>query len=303
VSESHSAGAAAESTRIKLHVLFTMDVECPGEGSNDAGFTDWTVGANAVRGYARVLAAEGWPATFFIVPEAALHYRDLLKDVQAQGAELALHVHPQDLGYSEYLGAYGFEEQSEILRKAMAIWQDALDLRPYSFRPGNFSANDSTFPVLEHLGFRQGSVSAPERRMPSLRAVWTTAPKDPHFVNRANRLLPGDSSFLEVPVTVDWASMIWGGITPLDLRVEAVDARSHSFTMDKNLRRMLDQKISPMALVPMTHNYFDYSSPAEFRAMTLCGMIEHLKRLADRYALEIAGMTLSQFRRTCFDKE
>jgi peptidoglycan/xylan/chitin deacetylase (PgdA/CDA1 family) len=285
----------------RLHVLFTMDVECPGEGSRDAGFTDWEVGASAVRGYARALAAEGWPVTLFVVPEAARHYRDLLKEMEARGAELALHVHPQDLGYPEYFGAFAFEQQTEILQHAIVAWQDALDDRPWSFRPGNFSANDSTFPVLERLGFRQGSVSAPERRMPSLRAVWTSAPKDPHFAHRANRLLPGDCDFLEVPVTVDWESMIWGGITPLDLRIEAVDARSHSFTIDKNLRRMQNEKISPISLVPMTHNYFDYSSPSEFRAITLRGVIDHIKRLADRYALEIAGMTLGGFRKACFD--
>jgi len=286
-----------------LYVLFTMDVECPGEGSKDAGFNDWALGGNAVRGYARTLAAEGWPVTFFVVPEAARHYRDLLKEVEAQGAELALHVHPQDLGYSEYLGAYGLEEQAEILSSAMATWREALDARPYSFRPGNFSANDSTFPALESLGFRQGCVSAPERRMPSLRSVWTTALKDPHFANRANRLLPGDSGFLEVPLTVDWESMIWGGITPLDLRVEAVDARSHSFTIDKNLRRMQNEKVSPMALVPVTHNYFDYSSAIDFRAITLCGIIEHIKRLADHYDLEVIGTTMCGFRKSCFDQE
>jgi peptidoglycan/xylan/chitin deacetylase (PgdA/CDA1 family) len=286
-----------------LNVLFTMDVECPGEGSKEAGFNDWALGGNSVRGYARTLAAEGWPVTFFVVPEAADHYRDLLKELESEGAELALHVHPQDLGYPEYLGAYGREEQIEILSGAMATWGDALGARPYSFRPGNFSANDSTFPVLEQLGFRQGCVSAPERRMTSLRSVWTTAPKDPHFASRANRLLPGDSGFLEVPLTVDWESMIWGGITPLDLRVEAVDARSHSFTIEKNLRRMQDEKVSPMTLVPVTHNYFDYSSAIEFRAITLRGIIDQIKRLADRYELEVAGMTMDGFRKSYFDQD
>jgi hypothetical protein len=82
--------------------------------------------------------------------------------------------------------------------------------------------------------------------------------------------------------------------------VEAVDARSHGFTIEKNLRRMRDEKSSARALVPITHNYYDYSSEIEFRAITLRGMIEQIRRLAERYALEVVGTTLADFRKTGF---
>ena len=132
--------------------------------------------------------------------------------------------------------------------------------------------------------------------MPGLRAVWTGAPKDAHFAHRANRLLIGDSDFLEVPITVDWESMIWGGQTPLDLRVGAVDARSHSFTVEKNVRRMLADQTSIKTICAFTHNYFDYSNIAEFRRETLDGMIGSIRASAARYGLPVRGVTLKQLR-------
>jgi peptidoglycan/xylan/chitin deacetylase (PgdA/CDA1 family) len=273
-----------------------MDVEVPGEGAKDAGFTDLAIGESAVRGFLRILENEGWPATLFVVPQAAQSYRPVLIEYEAKGFEMGLHLHAEDLGHGDRLGSFSYEDQIKIIETAMDQWSQVMGHRPFSFRPGNFSANDTTFPALAALGFRQGSVSAPERKMISLRAVWTGAPKDPHFAHKANRLLAGDLSFLEVPVTVDWETMIWGGITPLDLRIEAVDARSHMYTIEKNLKRMIEGKVFPRTLVPMTHNFFDYSDDAEFRTITLRGMIAAIKSLADKYDLQIHALTLGQFR-------
>lgn len=279
-----------------LYVLFTMDAECPGEGSKSAAFTGWEVGERAIRGYAETVCGEGWPVTFFVVPQAARRYAKLLLEVEKHGCELGLHIHPQDSGYGGPLGFFSAEEQVDIIGKAAETWAESLGHRPYSFRPGNFSANDYTFPVLESLGFLQGSVSCPERNMISLGSVWPSAPKDPHFAHRANRLLPGEAGFLEIPVTVDWESMIWGGKHPQDLRIESVDARAHGFTIDKNLRRMVTENVSPKTLVPITHNYFDYSSNIEFRAITLKGVIERIRHFAREYGLHVRGATLTQLR-------
>jgi peptidoglycan/xylan/chitin deacetylase (PgdA/CDA1 family) len=280
-----------------VYILFTMDVECPGHGSSEAGFNDWSIGEKAVRGFVDILGAEGWPATLFIVPEAARRYSKVLREVNGRGVELGLHVHPQDLGYEEQFGAFSFEKQLEILNLATDIWSNALGQRPYSFRPGNFSANDATFPALTAANFLQGSISSPERRMVSLRAVWTGAPKDPHWAHPANRLLPGNSRFLEVPVSIDWESMIWGGLAPLELRVESVDSRAHGFTIQKNFRRLRLEDVPVKTLVPITHNYFDYTSDAEFRTTTLKGVIEGIKRFAGEYHLQPRGVTLADFRR------
>jgi peptidoglycan/xylan/chitin deacetylase (PgdA/CDA1 family) len=279
-----------------LLVAFTMDVECPGEGSRDAGFTDWDLGERALRGYAERLALEGWPVTFFIVPPAAPRYASALESLRRAGCELGLHVHPQDIGYPEFLGAFTEEEQVALLEDATARWADVFGFRPYSFRPGNCSANDGSFAALVRAGFRQGSVSIPERRMPALRAVWTGAPKDVHFAHKANRLLVGELDFLEVPVTVDWESMIWGGQTPLDLRIEAVDARSHSFTIAKNVVRMRSAGTPVKSLCAFTHNYFDYSDGHEFRRITLDGVVGYVRSIAAKHGLTVRGVTLEQMR-------
>jgi peptidoglycan/xylan/chitin deacetylase (PgdA/CDA1 family) len=274
-----------------------MDVECPGAGTRDAGFRDWDLGENSVRGFVERLGREGWPTTLLVVPAAAARYRRVLRDLAGSGTELGLHIHPQDLGYEEHLGTYSGEEQIEILRAAMKQWEDAIAGRPCSFRPGNFSANDATFPALEALGFRQGSVSSPERKMTSLSAVWTGAPKDAHWAHRANRLLAGNSTFLEVPVTVDWETMIWGGQTALELRIETVDGRAHGYTVRKNIRRMLADQVTPMALVAITHNFFDYTSSTEFRSITLGEIIQGMKEAAEENGVELRGVTLEEFRK------
>lgn len=283
-----------------LYVLFTMDVEHPGGGSVEAGFTDWNVGECAVAGYAERLAREKWPVTFFIVPPAAQRYASILNQWRQEGCELGLHVHPQDIGYAEYMGAYTLGEQIGMLDDAANRWAQVFGCRPCSFRPGNCSANDATFPALEQSGFHQGSVSIPDRRMPSLRSVWTGACKDAHFAHPANRLLAGSSQFLEVPITVDWESMIWGGQTPLDMRIEAVDARSHSFTIEKNIRRMLSARTAVKTLCIFTHNYFEYGNPADFRRVTLDGVIGHVRTAAERHGLEIRPVTLEQVRQEAF---
>lgn len=97
-------------------------------------------------------------------------------------------------------------------------------------------------------------------------------------------------------MTVDWETMIWGGVTPLDLRIEAADSRSHGYTIEKNLRRMIDESVFPRTLVPMTHNFFDYSNELEFRTITLKGVISAIKSFAIKYQMQIRAMTLAQFR-------
>jgi len=273
-----------------LYTCFTMD--CEQVGANQGGPTTWELGERAIRGYCEALSSCSLGATLFVVPLAAERYRTTLLELSEDGIELGLHYHPQDHSYPDFFGAFSGKEQQKMLREGMERWAQALGLAPRVFRPGNFSANDATFPTLVRLGFLAGSVSCPLRNFIEARANWPGAPFDPHFVHRSNRLIPGDLPFLEVPLTVDWESVMWGGRTPLELRIEMVDARAHGYTIRKAVKRQLDAGRRPPVLVVSTHNIFDYGDPAEFRRQVLDGIVAEMQHAAELDNLTLRPITL-----------
>ena len=278
-----------------LDVMFTMDCEAVAELSKEGGPPDWDFAKKAIEGYCESLLNAGLPPTLFIVPYAAEKLAPFFLEIHQKGVELALHYHPQDHGREDYLGAYDYNEQNIMLAEAVDIWSNALGFKPKSFRGGNFSANDYTYPVLYDLGFRQGSLSAPGRSFTRVKSNWVSAPMLPYHTSRANRLIPGDMDFLEVPTTVDWESSMWGGLTKLELRIEMVDARAHGFTVRKNVDRQLKEGIKNPYLLALTHNIFDYSDLHEFRRMVLYDLISEIKNCADQRELTIRGFTLAGY--------
>ena len=282
----------------ELYACFTMDCEQIDSLADQRGPVTWELGERSIRGYCETLLEHGLGATLFIVPQAAKRYRTTFLELAGAGIELGLHYHPQDHGYPDFFGAFTSEEQDRMLREAMDQWSQALGLTPFVFRPGNFSANDATFPTLVRLGFLAGSVSLPQRNFVEARANWAGAPFDPHLAHRANRLLPGDLPFLEAPVTVDWESMVWGGRTPVDLRIELLDARNHGFTIRKALKRQLDAGQQPLLLVVYTHNVFDYGDPAEFRRQVLDGIVAEMQHAAELHELTLRPITLLGLRKS-----
>jgi hypothetical protein len=272
-----------------------MDCEQINDLANQGGPITWDLGERAIRGYCETLLAAGLKATLFVVPQGTTPYRRALLDLSAAGIEVGLHYHPQDHGYRDFFGAFDGEEQEQMLRPAIASWSQDLGRMPQVFRPGNFSANDATFPLLAQLGFLAGGVSCPLRNFTDARANWVGAVMDPHFTHRANRLLAGDLPFFEVPMTVDWESIMWGGRTALELRIEMVDARSHGYTIRKAVKRQLDAGMAPVIVV-LTHNIFDYGSTAEFRRTVLDGIIAEIRRAAEAQGLTVQPATLMELR-------
>jgi peptidoglycan/xylan/chitin deacetylase (PgdA/CDA1 family) len=309
-------------TSCPLYGCFTMD--CEQVGANQGGPASWELGEHAIRGYCETLLSHQLTATLFVVPQVATRYRPLLQQLAGQGIEVGLHFHPQDHGYPDFLGAFTGEEQAEMLRPAIEAWSQAMGRAPRVFRPGNFSANDATFPTLAGLGFLAGSVSCPLRNFVEARANWGGAPLDPHFTHAANRLLSGNLPFFEVPITVDPESIMWGGRTPLELRLEMVDGRAHGYTIRKSIARQqppcenracpelaeggLPQTGQRRAEVPgnctgvvvtvLTHNIFDYSDPREFRRQVLDEVVAEMRRAAEAGVLELLPATLLGLRQT-----
>ena len=81
-------------------------------------------------------------------PEVTAHHARLFLDLEADGACLGLHIHPwkfADGHYQAHFGGLSAEQQCAIVAEATAMWYANMGKRPRYFRPGTFSANDSTF--------------------------------------------------------------------------------------------------------------------------------------------------------------
>jgi hypothetical protein len=158
---------------------------------------------------------------------------------------------------------------------------------PLSFTPGYGSANDHTFPALEVVGLKQGLVSIPTRDLPQCACVWGSSPLGCHYPHRYNRCLTGDVDFVNVPLTLDPESRMWGGRHPQDLRVELVDAKNHYYTIEKSVKRQLAGDEPVKYLKAATHNIFDFLEKSNFRRETLLGIIAAVRNICAKNECEL----------------
>jgi len=276
-----------------FHICWTVDCE-----STQPGIEDPALGRNAISGVAEVLEAEGWRGTFFVIRTELEALADLLGETGEAGHELGIHTHPDACGYrSAYLGTYDEATQREIVEGTIDTFDEVLGVRPESCRPGFASANDATFPALAECGVRQTSASMPGRKMTKLAANWAGAPLFVHYANPYNRFLEGGLDLVEIPVSVDWETMIWGGLHPQDLRVEYTDAKNHGFVIEKVMRRQVAEDLPVKALVILTHNLFRYSDKGNFRRETMKGMIETIQACGRELDEEPVGSTIADVAR------
>lgn len=271
-------------------ILFTLQVDCE---ATQSSIKDAALGERAARGLGEVLAELAMKATFAVIPSDLRASLKVYRELEAQGHEIGLHLHPAELGYEEFLGVHGHDEQKRIIGGAADEFADLMGHRPSSFTPGYYSANDCTFQVLEELGFRHGTVSLPTRDLPECACVWGRAPFDAHYPHRYNRCLQGEVDFVEIPPTFDPDSRMWGGAHPQDLRVELVDAKNHWYTISKSIQR----QINAAALVPVkyvkatTHNVFAYDDRSNFRRKTLIGIVRALRDIAAQQGMDVLPAT------------
>jgi hypothetical protein len=280
-----------------IFITFTMDVERIAERSPTGGPVSWEQSERAIRGFADVLTTNDLVATLFITPETATVHPQLFFELEQRGFELGMHLHPQsfrDNSYREHLGGYGYEQQVEILSQAQNDWAEALGRRSASFRPGHFSANDATFRALYDCGFRQGSVSPPERQIPSLRSVWRGADPDAHHAHPSFRLIAGDLDFYECPMTVDADRRIYDGDSALEFRIEWGTAEELLSVVAKRVDDLVERDVAVKSLVSITHNMFEFEDPDDAYRHCLDGVSEGIRRVVEPSGLTLVPATLAE---------
>ena len=273
----------------EIFVCWTIDCEATQKLVQDPD-----LGERAVRGFTKLLSDAEFKVTCFVLPGDAEACAGCYKDLALQGYEVGLHVHPHEMGYDDYCGGFDEEEQRKIFTEAKERFTGALGSVPLSIRTGSCSANDSTFPLTEALGFTACSHSMPGRDMTNLRSNWVGSPLSVHRTNRANRLLEGDMNLVEVPVSTDPDTMMWSGHHAQDLRVELFDAKNQRYFIDKLLGREKERDRPVRAIVALTHNIFEYGNPDDFRYQTLRQMVADFSELADKHQVKLIPATIGE---------
>ncbi len=261
----------------KIYVCFTMDCESP--DSPFGGPENWYVAEMSINGFTENLLKYKQKVTFFVTPASVIQKPKLFFKI-SKIFEVGMHLHPFDPITKKrlYIGQFDKEEQRKILKENKENWSYAIGMEPKSFRPGNASANDHTFPVLVELGFSQGSCSIPYRKIPELFADWEGALLDPHHVSPFSRLEKGNLDFLEVPISVDPVRKKING-SPFELRIEHGDITYHSIILKNIIERFKREEIPVKSIVFLTHSSYDYTSPNSKTCRTLIDLILYLQDL------------------------
>ena len=287
-------------------MLLTMDCETAKSDvtpyatqMSGSGPRDYDESERSIRGFVETASSFGFPVTLLAHPEVAVGNKDLLLELEDKGACLGLHLHPyklKDQNYKYDLGAYAASEQREIFQRAIAVWESALGKRPRYFRAGYFSANDSTYRVLQELGFLGGSLSNPGRILPSHCSVWAGAEVYPHRAHFGFRLIEGNSDFINVPISGALGRPVAQGHAG-EQGFEWLyipHTYDHKEIVKDILKRFVDEAPRFGTLVTDTHNDQDYSDANHPASRNFERILRSIAHFCNEMDLEPVGITLDR---------
>jgi len=311
-----------------LRVLLTMDCErVPASEFYPSGPRSWDESERNIAAFAASVSRRGFVATYFAVPEAVEAHTGLFKQLQREGHEVGLHLHPHTFRYgvNEYLGNLPIDRQRALLGEARDSFAAALGTPPTSFRPGHFSARRDTFGVLSQLGFKRTSAVIPDRVRPGTGSDWRGWARRCQYVD----------DIFEAPLTVHEMSagaVAWyrarhlaalarhgcavdalrgaarlarrgsgGGSQTVDLRIEEGSRGLLNAIVDGAVPRQLAAGSMPM-IAALTHSYINFSARGDAGAgdhgMSRLAHLEGmLTRLTGRRDCTVQPTTLAALHR------
>ena len=296
----------------EIYVVVTMDCERPRSETHATatGPETYEESDAFIRAYAEIADRHGFPVSFFVHPEVALRQGALFQELERSGSCLGLHIHPWkflDGRYKAHFGGLSAARQRAILSEAIALWVNSFGRPPLYFRPGTFSANDSTFPVLADLGLRGGSASVPERgfrgdasepdgkNWAEMNAIWTDAVPDPHRAHAAFRQLEGDLNFVEMPVSVDFSGTVktGGRWFHWDLRPDWPEADYKSIAT--NIITQVRARNPAVPVINMgTHNDNDYTDPNDRVCVNFRTALQEIANACEAVGVRAVGTTMDR---------
>lgn len=286
-----------------INILVTMDCEPPVKpgARNASGPRSWDESDRFIRGYDAIAARHGFPVSYFLHPEVAQSHADLFRALERGGACIdGLHLHPwkfDETNFRAHFGGLDRDGQRAILTRAAKVYERHMERSPRYFRPGTFSANDNTFPLLVEMGFEGGSVSAPERVFPDLNAIWTGAPKDPHKAHAVFRQNIGDLPFVNIPLTSDFSTsgMLNGRTYFRDLRPDYDDTEEGFARIVSNIvGQVLERAPTVPVILIVTHNDNPYDDPTNRIARNFDFILGEISRCCRRHGITASGATVAK---------
>ena len=293
-----------------IDIVITMDCEPTLATTHPTatGPHDFAQSERAIMGYFTICQSYGLPVTFFVHPETILAQAPMFKRLQAAGCCIGLHMHPWKYamwryGGKRFLAHFGeltAEDQVALLSESAALWHQAMGERPLYFRPGTFSANDATFRVLAELGFRGGSISAPNRVFHDIRTIWTGTELDPHRGHRAIRQFPGDLEFGNMPLSADTSVLL----TEQGNRRRHADFRpdtdwpgqfgiSYRTIAENTLRQVMERAPAVPVLNAISHNHYEYSDAADTYTQRFKVMLDEMLGACQRAGVATKPATVA----------
>jgi polysaccharide deacetylase family protein (PEP-CTERM system associated) len=166
--------------------LFSIDLEDVRDHVRDGYTYSERVPENTKR-YLRFLETHGVRATFFVVGLVAERYPGLVKEIVAEGHEVACHTHTH-----LQLDKHTPESLEADLKRNLEVLYRCGAAEITGFRAPTFSMMESTrwaYPVIERLGFRYSSSVFPARNP---LYGWPEFGAEPRMIGRV----------LEMPITI-----------------------------------------------------------------------------------------------------
>ncbi len=160
----------------------------------------------------------GIKPVYFVSPEVVRNTQccEVLKGETQLGAEIGTHLHSEYIEpqkkHENFAGtlskefpcfAYSTEIESEKIKNLTDLIEKNLGIHPVSYRAARYGADLDTIKSLEKLGYKIDSSITPHINWSYQSGPdHSKAPQQPYFISTTDLYLPGNSTILEVPITI-----------------------------------------------------------------------------------------------------
>ncbi len=160
----------------------------------------------------------GVKPVYFVSPEVVENEQccRVLRDEMQSDAEIGTHLHSEYIGpqkkhetiagttsYEFPCNAYDNKVESAKIKNLTEMIENNLGTRPVSYRAARYGADIDTIKILEKLGYKiDSSVTPGISWVKQGGPDHSRAPKQPYLISQTDYYSAGDSSILEVPITI-----------------------------------------------------------------------------------------------------
>jgi hypothetical protein len=251
--------------------------------------------------------------TYLLSPEVFRHAESLeVFEKQGSGAELGTHLHGEyaepgafePLVTVEFQRDYPPETEAAKLRSLTEAFRGAFGRPPRAFRAGRFGLGPRSIGCLESLGYWVDSSVTPFvswERSGARGLSYRGAPTQPYRPSPSSPGQPGDSTLVEVPVTIrprTASRLPWLGrfVPPRWLRPTRTSARAMVALARDEIRAAGPEGRRPVVLNAMFHNVevIADASPyarTEAQAFAIVDRVRALLTFAASESIRVIGLS------------